>query len=150
MVLQLDDLDEIAAGIHAADHHAALFQAVDIGVVDFEAVAVALAHAVGAVGLVRQRARDERALIAAEAHGGALVDDLLLLLHHVDHRMGGLRVEFGAVGALQLEHIAGELDHSDLEAEAEPVVGNLVFAGEFRRGAPSGSRPRRLGRRKGN
>ena len=129
VVLQLDDLDQVAAGVDARDEQAGALELADVGVVHLVAVAVAFADAFGLVGLGGLRAGGEGALVAAESHGRALVDDLLLLLHHVDHRMGGVGVELGGVGALQLEHVAGELDHGDLQAEAEPVVGHAVLAG---------------------
>ena len=54
------------------------------GVVDFEAVAMALGDGVGAKGLMRQTAARQEAGIAAEAHGRALVADAALLGHEVD------------------------------------------------------------------
>ena len=69
VILELDDLDEIAARIHARDDHAATLELADVGIVDLVAMAVALADAVGAVGLVGERAGRERALVAAEPHG---------------------------------------------------------------------------------
>ncbi len=80
------------------------------------------------------RAGGQGALIAAEPHGRALVDDLLLLLHHVDDGVRGIRVELGAVRPLQLEHVAGKFDDRDLQSEAEAVIGNLVLPGEARGG----------------
>ena len=42
---------------------------------------------------------------------------------------GGLRLEFGTVGAGIAEDIASVFDDRDLHAEADAEVGNLVFAG---------------------
>ena len=39
-------------------------------------------------------------------------------------------VEFGAVGAVQMQHVAGEFDHGALHAQADAEVGDLVLAGE--------------------
>ena len=89
---------------------------------------VTLGDAFGAVGLAGERAGLELGLVGAEAHRAALGDDVALLVHQHDNRLGRLRVDLHRVGLLQAEHVAGELDHRDLEPETEAVVGNLVFA----------------------
>jgi len=38
MILQLDDLHQVAARVHAAHHHPRLLQPLDVGVVDLETV----------------------------------------------------------------------------------------------------------------
>src|SRR4029078_4158108 len=75
----------------------------------------------------------ERTLVTAEPHGRSLVDDLLLLLHHVDDGVLWIGFKLGAVRALQLEDVPRELDHRNLQPEAETVIGNLVLARVTRR-----------------
>ena len=41
---------------------------------------------------------------------------------------GRLRVELGGVGAVHAGHVAGELGHRDLHAEADAQVGHVVLA----------------------
>ena len=96
-------------------------------------MAVALAHVGGLVGFGGVGTGGERALVAAEAHGGTLIDDVLLLLHDVDHRMRGVGVKLGGVGPLQLEDVAAVFDDRDLQPQAQAVIGNVVFAGVFGR-----------------
>ena len=52
-----------------------------------------------------------------------------LIGHGGDHGMAGLRVELGRIGVRQSEHVAGELDHHALQAQAQPEARNPVFAG---------------------
>src|SRR5690606_16891995 len=111
---QLDDLDEVLVGVDAGEHEAALAQLVPEGVVDLVAVAVALEDGLGAVDFAGERALAEAALVLPEAHGAALLGDLLLLGHQRDDRMRRVRVELGRVGVLPAADVAGELDAGDL------------------------------------
>jgi len=130
MVLQFDDLDQIALRVASTDDQPGTLDEIDVGVVDLEAMAVALANGGCLVGTGREGARLERAVIAAQAHGRTFVDHALLVLHHVDDRMRRLGIELHAIGPLQAEDMPRKFDHRDLKAEAQAVVGDLVFSGE--------------------
>ena len=133
VIFDFDDLDQIAARVDSADDQTAALKLSDIRVVHFKTMPMALADAGGLVGFRRQRAGRERALVAAEPHGRALVDHALLLLHHVDDGMRRVDVKLGGVRTFQFKHVAAVFDHRDLEAEAETIVRDFVFAGVFRR-----------------
>src|SRR4029453_4632577 len=49
-----------------------------------------------------------------------------LLGHRRDHRVGCLGGELAAVGSLETCHVAGNLDHHPLQANAEPQYRDLV------------------------
>ena len=101
MIFDFDDFDEVSAGVDAGDGHAFFLKFRNVGVVDFEAVAVAFADVGFFVSARGDGSRSEGAFIAAEAHGGAFVDDLLLFLHQVDDGVGCFAVELGGVGVFE-------------------------------------------------
>ena len=98
-------------------------------VVELVAMAMAFLHLQRAVGLVRQAAGQEDARIFAQPHRAALVGDGELLVEHGDHGMAGVAVEFGAVGVVEVEDVAGEFDNGALQAQADAEEGDLAFAG---------------------
>ena len=93
-----------------------------------------LAHAAGLVGPLGAGAGHQLAFIGAEPHGGALVDDLLLLLHDVDHGMRRLLVKFRAVGAAEAQDVAGKFHDGHLQAETKPVIRHAMLPGIAGRG----------------
>ena len=110
------------------DHEAGLLDLRSQRVVDLEAMPVALADLVDAVGGARPGARDQVHRLAAQAHGAAHVGDALLLGQQVDHREGRLLVELPGVGAGHAADRARELDHRALHAQADAQVGHAVLA----------------------
>src|SRR3954464_9741022 len=92
VILQLDDLHEIPPGIHATDDHARLLELRDVVIVHLVTMAMPFAYLLSTVSFVRERAGRESAIVAAESHRRALVHNLLLFLHHVDHGMGRPRI----------------------------------------------------------
>ena len=57
-----------------------------------------------------------------------------LRLHQRDHRVRGVLVELERVGAREPEHVARELDHRHLQAEADAEEGDLLLARVAHRG----------------
>src|SRR5580658_3512939 len=98
VVLDLEDLDERAVRRETREHDPLLPEAVAVLVVELVAVPVPLLDLDRAVGLVSLAALLERARVEAEAHGPALLVDLLLLLEERDHRVRRARVELRRVG----------------------------------------------------
>ena len=101
-------------------------------VVDLVAMAVALVDDRLAVELAHPRRLVELDRVGAEPHRAAHVGDLLLLGQQVDHRERRLEVELGRVGAGHAGHVAGELAHRHLHAEADAEVRDLALARDLR------------------
>ena len=134
VVGELDELDEPPVGRRARADEAVLGEAGPVVGVELVAVAVALAHHRLAVGGGDLGARLEHGVVGAEAHRAALVGDVALVVHQVDHRVLRGRVELGAVGVGEAEHVAGELDRHRLQAEAQPEARQQLLAGVAGRG----------------
>ena len=58
--------------------------------------------------------------IGTKAHGPALILDVFLLGHKVDHAMGRFIVEFCRSGSFKTSDITCELAHCCLQPEADP------------------------------
>ena len=80
--------------------HPRLGQPLAVRVVDLEPMAVALVGDLGAVRVAHLRALLEACRVQAEAHRAALVGDIGLVGHEVDHRVLGEDVELAAVGVI--------------------------------------------------
>ena len=122
-------LDELAVGGEAGGDEAGLLEALAVGVVQLEAVAVSLHDLAFGVGLLGQGARLRAAGVAAEAHGAALVRYGLLLGHDMHDGIRRLGHQLGGIGVVDAQHAAGPVDDHHLESEAEAEVGHLVLAG---------------------
>ena len=72
--------------------------------------------------------RGQACRIEAETHRAALVLDLPLVRHEVDHRGGGEQVELGRVGIRGTHDVARKLDHPALQAQAQAQVRHTVLA----------------------
>ena len=134
MVTQLDELDEAAVRGGAAADEAGRLEAGPVVGVELVAMAVALADHRLAVGLVDLRARLEHRVVRTETHRAALVGDVALVVHDVDHGVLRRRVELRGVGVGQAEDVAGELDRHRLQPEAQPEARHPLLAGEACRG----------------
>src|SRR5437867_13285672 len=75
VIADLADLDERAVRGRAARDQAGLFELGAVLVVELVAVAVALGHLAGRVSAMGARAGDEAAVVAAQPHRPALIDD---------------------------------------------------------------------------
>ena len=128
MVFDLDHLDEAVIRQRARDDEPLGLERRAVLVVDFVAMAMALADLVRAIRFFGMRALREDAGIRAEAHRAALVLDALLRLHEVDDRMIRLGVELRAVRVRHTADVAGELDDSTLHAEAEAEERDVMLA----------------------
>src|SRR5882762_9553301 len=103
MVGQLDDLDQAAFLERSGDHQASLRERRPIVVVDLVTVPVALVHDRLAVRVMRTSSVDHLDRLRAEPHRAAEILDLLLLGQQIDHRMRGLGIHLGRVGAVEAE-----------------------------------------------
>ena len=99
---------------------------------------MAFAHDGFAIRLMNLGARCQHGVIRAEAHRAALVADVALRHHQVDHWIMRRGVELGGVGIGHAQHVTGELNghhlHSEAQAEARKQLftrvlrcGNLAF-----------------------
>ena len=129
VVGELDELDQPAVGRRAAADEPVRLEAGPVVGVELVAVTVPLADDRLAVGLGHLGARLEHGVVRAQAHRAALVGHVALVVHQVDHRVLGRRVELGRVGVGQTEHVAGELDRHRLQPEAQPEAGHALLAG---------------------
>src|SRR5690606_8078813 len=142
VVRQLDHFHQQVVHGLGADHQARVLQLGAIAVVELVAVAVAFGHHVLAIDGAGAGAGLEPLLLQAQAHGAAQVAVLAATLHlaglgaplggQADHRVRGLAVVLGAVGALQPGHVAGEVDHRRLHAVADAEVRQAGLAGVLR------------------
>ena len=98
-------------------------------VVEFESVPVPFLNQGLAVGPGSAAAVNQLAGIIAQAHRGAFVFNFLLLRQEVDNRMERFWDEFGGVWFHGTEDMAGKLDDHDMQPQAQPQVGYLVFPG---------------------
>ena len=77
----------------------------------------------------------DMARIGTEAHGAALVSDVLLLRQQIDHILRVL-LEFRGCGLRESSDITCKLNHGTLHAKADPEEGNILLTdmangGEF-------------------
>ena len=109
-----------------------LAQEILVGHVHLIAVAVTLGDMRGAVQLRNEGVLLQLGRVAAQTHGVAHVavagDDVLLLLHRGDDRVGAVGLELGGVRVLDAQHVARVFDDHGLQAEAQAESRQLVFA----------------------
>ena len=98
--------------------------------VEFVAVAVALADLGRAVRLRARSCPRPAGRIRAQPHGAAQFVHALQLAQLVDHAVRRGRIELGGVGVFEAAHVARELDHHRLHAQADAEVRHLVLARE--------------------
>jgi hypothetical protein len=125
---QFDDFDQFTVGRPSAKAEAGFGERLVIIVVEFVAMPVALVDDESAIQARGVRAHRQLASLASQAHRAALGRDLLLLIQQRDDRVRGPRIEFGGMGFLQFEHVAGELNSSRLHAQAKTQVRHILFA----------------------
>src|SRR5688572_11735466 len=137
MARELDHLDEVVLR-QSRETKTGLGVTIAIRVVELVAMAMPLAHGLGAVDGARQGVGADEHFLGAEAHGAALAGAVVALLFALggvlpfgDERDDGMRarsVELGGVRAFEAEYVASELDAGELHAEADAEVRNLVLA----------------------
>src|SRR5437879_8626176 len=76
-----------------------------------------------------EAASRQGARVGAEPHRTPLVGDGVLIVKHGDDGVWRVVVELGAVGVLQADDVAGELDDGALQAETDAEERRLLFAG---------------------
>ena len=127
MLGQLDDLDEPAFLEGARDDEPVLDELVAELVVDLVAVPMALVNRRLAVDLAGASPLAELDRLGAEPHRAAEILDLLLLGQQIDDRVRRLRIHLRRVGAFETAHVARELRHGDVHAEADPQVRDALL-----------------------
>ena len=91
---------------------------------------VALVHLAGSIDGVRARADRQLAGVPTQPHRAPEFVDSQQIAQLVDDLVGGVRVAFGRVRAVEPAHVAGELDRRPLETVADAEVGNAALAGD--------------------
>src|SRR5690554_1520852 len=139
MIRHLDHFHQGTIHGAAGNAQTGLLQLRQQVVVDFITVAVTLDDHILTVAFAGLAALDQRALLTTQTHGaaqiGAFVAGFLLAAgglpfgDQADHRMLGGLVEFGGIGVLPAQHVAGKLDDRHLHAQADAQIGNVVFTG---------------------
>ena len=138
----LHDLDQILHRRSTGDDQPFRLELLDVIAVDLVAMAVPFVDLGATVDARCQRARLQRSLLRAQAHGAALVGAARALLHlaggvlplgdQPDHRVRRVEVEFGGMRVFEAANVAGEFDDRNLHAQADTKVGHPVLAGVLR------------------
>ena len=112
----------LASGLHACrlDHR-------EILVVELVSVAMTFRYLFRAIYAICQRILLEPAVICTEPHGTALDGGTLLVLHEVDNRDRGGRVDFRGYSILETEHVPGKLDNCHLHTETDTEKRHIVL-----------------------
>ena len=127
----LDDLGEAPVRGGAGDPETLLNKRLLELIVEFVAVAVALADLRLPVGRAGKGVLLEDAGVGPEPHRGPLFGDLLLFGEEVDHRVGGGLVELGAVRPGQAADVPRIFHDGHLHPETDPEEGDLPRPGPF-------------------
>src|SRR5512141_2534282 len=117
MIRKLNHLHQVVVRADTAEDHSFRGEKGLKCIVHFVAVAMPFVDEISMICLVSFRSLLEVAGVRTQPHRPAVLFDLLLFQHHIDHILIGL-LELGAVGLLEAADIAGELDDRTLQAEA--------------------------------
>ena len=128
VVGQLHGFHDIAIGRSAADHHAGQSEHFAEIVVEFVAVAMALADQLAAIGLVHPGARLDGAGVCPQAQRAALGHGIVLIGQEIDHLVGAFGVKFARVGIGQPGFGTGKGDHGDLHTKADAKIRHMALA----------------------
>ena len=124
---QFDEFGEFTVRALAGDDQTAFAQTILVCHVHLVTVAVAFGDMRGAVQLGDNGAFLQFRRVGAQTHGVTHValagDDVLLLFHGGDDRVGAIRIEFGGVRVGDAEDIACVFDDHGLQAEAQAESG---------------------------
>ena len=107
VIAQLDDLHQAVIGREAAEDQPVGGEQLAEFIIELEAMAVPLVDHRLPVGGAGAGALGQATGPGTQAHGAALVRDIALLGHQVDHRVFGESVELGAVGLVAVQQLAG-------------------------------------------
>jgi len=129
MILQFDEFDQLPIRRHATENEPSLLELSAVGVVELVAMAMTLVDDEGAVKLGGPGADHKLAGLGTEAHRGAFLLDLFLLVQQGDDGIRSGEVEFSGVGFFEMENVAREFDGGNLHAQTQAEIGKLLFAG---------------------
>ena len=129
VVLQFHDLHELAVWGQTGELQPRLCKGLVVVLVELVAVAVALVDFRLSVGLVSEGARRDAAGVRAQPHCAAHLVHAEQVTQLVDHCFLGVLVELRRVGVLDAAHVAREVDHRALQAEADAEERHLVLPG---------------------
>src|SRR6516225_1003433 len=118
----------LAVGAGAGDFQAVGIELAAVLVVQLKAMAVPFGDAQIVIRLVGMAPLDKPARVRAKPHSASLVGDGVLFVEHADHWVGAGAIEFCAVRLAQTDHVAGELDHRALQAQANSEEGDFLLA----------------------
>src|SRR6266566_5992247 len=138
MIAKLDDLGQVAVDRRASDDQALVLERLTKLIVEFVTMTVALDDGVFFIQLAHMTAGDQATFLSTQTHAAADVaaDRTFLLAafgrdplrHHGNDRVRRLRIELGAVRALEAGDVARVLDHRHLHAEADTEIGDAARA----------------------
>src|SRR5262245_15461817 len=83
------------------------------------------------VNAMGTRTRCKVRRVSAEPHRSADRVDTEKIAQFVDHRIGRVLLELGAVRFRKPANVAGKFDHGALHAKTDSEIRNLLFAGEL-------------------
>src|SRR3989344_733891 len=128
---QFGDFHQHAVGRCGGKYQPGILQILDIGRIDFIAMAMALEDAAGTIGSVRDRFRHELRFIMPETHRRAVIfltQILFLGWHNIHDRIRRIRTDLGGMGAFPSQYMAGVFDDHQLHTVAETEIRDLVLA----------------------
>ena len=129
MILYLNDFYQAVIRQGACNNHAGIGNLLTEFVVELIAMTMTLADHLRAIGSIGIGILTNLARICTKTHGAALILYINLGSHQVNNRMGGVRIELGAMGIAHAAYVAGELNNSTLHAKAQAQEWNLVLTG---------------------
>ena len=127
MILDFNDLDQPVVRQRTAEHQPLAHQLLPVGVIEFKSVTMPFINDFILIGCIGQRTRHDFAGVNSQPHRAALVNNIGLLRHQVDNRIGCQRGKLTAMGISNLADVTGIFDHSALHAEAQAEKRHLVF-----------------------
>ena len=127
VVRDLHDLHQAAVGRLSCQSHALGLHICPVVVVELKAVAVTLGDLRRAVQRITVGILGQHAGVLAQTHGAALFRHVHLVGHQGNDRVLRGLGEFGGIGVLPAQHMAGELDDRHLHAQADAEIGDVVL-----------------------
>src|SRR5690606_2429541 len=109
-------------------------EAIAVVVVEFITMPVTFGNLLSSVSPGRFGGSLQYAGISPQSHGASFISHGFLGLHDVNHQLLAAFVKFLAVGLLQIQHIAGELNRRHLHTKTNPKERLAVHAAIVDRG----------------
>lgn len=126
---KLDGFHPAAVFGKAGKGEAPFGQLFPVVVVDLVAVPVPFVDDLLAVYFMEPGAGFQFDGVKAQAQGAPIASILPFFREEVDNGVGGVGVEFGAVGLAEAADMAGKFHHGQLHAQADAEEGNVILPG---------------------